>query len=159
MKNNIADQISDLVTIPDILEKYGYNISRNRRIPCPIHNGKDPNFCYTDSVFHCWTCGEKGNAISLVSKLFNLSFSQTLIKINNDFQLGLTNKKPTHRQRIQEREASKKRKEEKVSRLHDREVYLFLCQCHARLMRVVGEEKIIWLDDFLDENIDRVVVK
>lgn len=157
--NRIAEQIKQLVTIRDVLEMYNLPVGRNGRIPCPIHNGKDPNFSYNDKVYQCWSCGAKGDVITLVMEIHGLRFGQTLIKINNDFRLGLSGKKPSYRQKRRAAEVAQKRKAIEERKQHDREMYLFLCNCHARLMRVVGEEKITWLDDFLDENIDRVVVK
>ncbi len=61
MDNQIAERITEQVTVPMVLSRYGYSTSPRKRIPCPLHSGKDPNFCYTDQVFHCWTCGAKGN--------------------------------------------------------------------------------------------------
>ena len=60
MDNQIAERITEQVTVPMVLSRYGYSTSPRKRIPCPLHSGKDPNFCYTDQVFHCWTCGAKG---------------------------------------------------------------------------------------------------
>ncbi len=99
MNSSIAEKVIDAVTIPEVLRRYGYPEGRGRRIPCPIHHGKDSNFCYTDKVFHCWTCGAKGNVIQFVMQLFNINFGQAVLKINSDFSLGLTAKKPTYRER------------------------------------------------------------
>lgn len=67
---NWGDMISEMVTIPTALEMYGYATKRTRRIPCMLHGGKADNFGYTDCVFHCFVCDERGNVIQLVAKLF-----------------------------------------------------------------------------------------
>lgn len=99
MSSGIAEKIADAVTMSEVLRRYGYPEGRGRRIPCPIHRGKKPNFSYTDKVFHCWTCGAKGNVIQFVMQLFSINFGQAVLKINLDFELGLTAKKPTYRER------------------------------------------------------------
>lgn len=50
MDNQIAERITEQVTVPMVLSRYGYSTSPRKRIPCPLHSGKDPNFCYTDQV-------------------------------------------------------------------------------------------------------------
>ena len=87
----IAEEIKAQVKICDVLFMYGYSASPNskKRIPCPLHNGKDNNFSFTDKIYHCWVCGEHGDVISLVRKLFSLSFAEACVKINLDFGLGL----------------------------------------------------------------------
>ena len=97
--SRIAEEIKERVTIPDALNHYGYKAGRGNRIPCPIHNGKDPNFAFTEHVYHCWTCGAKGDVIRLVEELFDLNFQQAIMKMNADFRLGLSAKKPTLRER------------------------------------------------------------
>ena len=87
----IAEEIKARVKISDALFMYGYSTSPNskKRIPCPLHNGKDNNFSFTDKIYHCWVCGEHGDVISLVRKLYGMSFAEACVKINLDFGLGL----------------------------------------------------------------------
>lgn len=71
--------------------------------------------------YHCFGCGEHGDAISFVQKLFGLSFPDTLKKIDLDFGLNLYGehsfedlRKSHYRQKqIQaERERKKREKEQ-----------------------------------------------
>ena len=57
---NIAKEIKARVKIGDALFMYGFSASPNskKRIPCPLHNGNDNNFSFTDKIYHCWVCGE-----------------------------------------------------------------------------------------------------
>lgn len=71
----------------DVLERYGY--SAKRRIPCPLHNGKDNNFEVKEKSFMCYSQCGGGDVISFVQKLFNLSFPDALKKIDLDFGLSL----------------------------------------------------------------------
>ena len=176
----IADQINKIITIPDVLQMYGYGTNRNRRIPCPLHGGKGPNFAYTDRVFHCWTCGAKGNSIGLVMQLFGITFGQTLIRINNDFNLGLTNEKPSHRQQKQARKTIQRREQKYQERIRLREEYLGQVKVFQYLQKsiikhgptdpeqspdewhpvfIYAAQNIGILENWLNENIGRLEVR
>lgn len=80
--------IREAVTVPRMLEFYGFDLGRKDRIKCPIHNGTHQNFGYTDKVWHCFVCGAKGDVFSFVQQYFNLNPWQTVEKISDDFNLG-----------------------------------------------------------------------
>ena len=86
---NYADPIKDAVTMPMVLSMYGYPTPHGRRIPCPLHNGVKPNFAYKDHFFKCYVCGETGDVISFVEKLYGLDFMDACRKLDTDFGLGL----------------------------------------------------------------------
>ncbi len=164
MNNVIADKIVDIITMPEVLSRYGYPEKRGRRIPCPIHHGKDSNFCYTDKVFHCWTCGAKGNVIGFVMQNFRLGFGQALLKINTDFSLGLTAKKPTLRERKSQVEQRRLDTAYKKWRAELKHEYSIMASAHAILFRQLQvetdnkllEEYVNKLELWLDENIEEV---
>lgn len=163
MDHMMAEKISDRVTIPMVLSQYGYLTSRKKRIPCPLHSGKDANFCYTDRVFHCWSCGEKGNVIGLVMKLHGITFLQAVMKINQDFHLGLSTQKPTYRERQQM--AEQKRLLRCFDRWNEekRGYYRALCVLHRELFRRMAQGEAepdivalqgdleLWLEDNIEE--------
>ena len=164
--NMTAEKITEQVTVPMALSRYGYPTSQRRRIPCPLHSGKDPNFCYTDRVFHCWTCGAKGNVISLVMQLFGLSFRQALMKLNTDFCLGLSAHKPSMRERQQMMENRKVQKAYEEWQGEKKRLYRGLSAYHRELWRRIAsgqtDEDIVMLqkeiEAWLDENIGEVAV-
>ena len=84
-----ASEIKDRLTLQGIARHYGFTPNRQGRIPCPFHNGKDPNLGLKDRYYNCFVCGAKGDAIKFVQELFGLNFSDTISKINSDFSLGL----------------------------------------------------------------------
>jgi hypothetical protein len=71
----------------EVLEHYGYSVKR--RMPCPLHNGKDNNFEVKEHSFMCYSQCGGGDVITFVQKLFNLSFPEALRKIDVDFGLNL----------------------------------------------------------------------
>ena len=86
---NYASEIKDRLTLPEIARHYGFTPNRHGRMPCPFHNGNDPNLGLKDRYYNCFVCGAKGDAIKFVQELFGLNFSDTISKINSDFSLGL----------------------------------------------------------------------
>ena len=81
--------IKDRLTMREVLLHYGYEPNRAKFICCPFHNEKTPSMKIYEQDFHCFGCGEHGDVISFVQKLFGLSFPDTLKKIDIDFGLNL----------------------------------------------------------------------
>ena len=81
--------IKDRLTMREVLLHYGYEPNRAKFICCPFHNEKTPSMKIYEQDFHCFGCGEHGDTISFVQKLFGLSFPDTLKKIDIDFGLNL----------------------------------------------------------------------
>lgn len=84
-----ANEIKDRLTMPQILDYYGFNINRSNRIPCPFHNGKDENCGVKEKYIHCFVCGESADAIKFVQHYFGLDFGSAVAKLNDDFGIGL----------------------------------------------------------------------
>ena len=86
---NYANEIKSRLTMPQILEYYGFTINRAKRIPCPMHNGEDENCGVKEHYIHCFVCGESADAIKFVMRYFGLDFQSAISKLNDDFCLGL----------------------------------------------------------------------
>ena len=114
---DIADVIHDSVTIEDALRVYCPGIEvKHHRCPCPIHNGRDYNFSFTDNGFKCFVCNASGDVISLVKEVCELSTRvEAMQKICEDFRLpvdfhaGLTHEVSAKVNQIRE-EAERKRR-------------------------------------------------
>lgn len=88
--NYFPEEIKSRLKMRDLIQVYCPHFKpRNNRIPCPIHDGKDYNFSFSDNVYHCFVCGAKGDVIRFVQDVFSVSFQDALEKLNNDFHLGL----------------------------------------------------------------------
>lgn len=93
-KLTIADKCDialQSVTIPMLLEEYGYHVKgKNKRIQCPF-NGCSPHskdaFSFDRKLFHCFSCGVKGNAISFVTQIENCDTEMALDILNRRFRL------------------------------------------------------------------------
>lgn len=86
---NIFYEVKSRVSLKNIAETYGTKINRNGMASCPFHNDKTPSMKIYDRGYCCYGCGEKGDTIAFVSKLFNISPYEAACKINSDFSLGL----------------------------------------------------------------------
>lgn len=58
---------------------------------CPFHDEKTPSFVVhpKTNTFHCFGCGEKGDAIDFTQKFFNLDFLSAVAMIDSDFGLHI----------------------------------------------------------------------
>ncbi len=89
MRINAVQTIKDSLTMREVLERYGYQADRKGFMCCPFHNEKTPSMRIYDKDFHCFGCGEHGDIVSFVQKMFNLLFTDTLRKIDADFGLNI----------------------------------------------------------------------
>ncbi|WP_461207793.1 DNA primase [Clostridium sp. DL1XJH146] len=71
-ENDIVDVISEKVR----LKKSGANYFGL----CPFHNEKSPSFSVSKDkqIFKCFGCGEAGNVISFVMKIYSLNFQEAI---------------------------------------------------------------------------------
>lgn len=87
-----ANDLKNLLTMRDVTERYGIEINRAGFAHCPFHSGdRDASLkIYSGGRgWYCFGCGEGGDVISFVQKLFNLDFMSALRKLNDDFGLNL----------------------------------------------------------------------
>ena len=84
-------QVKQAVNIVEVCEFYGINLNRSYKAKCPFHNENTPSFSISPKkqIFHCFGCGEGGDVITLVAKLFCLTPLDACKKINEDFRLGI----------------------------------------------------------------------
>lgn len=87
--NRTANAIKRAVSMPEMLAHYGLSDGSKKRIPCPIHGGKNNNFAVKDSSFRCFVCGANGTVLDFAMQYFGLDFAEAMAKINEDFSLGL----------------------------------------------------------------------
>lgn len=111
----LSEQICEQLTMQDVLARY-HHLGRNNRVDCPLHGGTNNNFSYNDKVFHCFTCGESGNAISFVGKLFGLTFQEAICRLDADFRLGLLNSPPSMRSELNFRRKRREAKQRRADR-------------------------------------------
>ena len=68
-------------------ERYGVEVNHCGMALCPFHNDRHPRLYVADDHYHCFACGEHGDVIDFVSKLFQLSLYDAAQKLAADFHL------------------------------------------------------------------------
>ena len=91
--NNIFKAVKDAISTREVASFYGIRVNRNGMCCCPFHIDKHPSM-KIDNRYHCFGCGEDGDVINFVGKLYGLSPYDATVKIITDFNLGIpiTNK-------------------------------------------------------------------
>jgi DNA primase len=79
------ETIQDILAKTDIVELIGETVALSRQGKsyfglCPFHSEKTPSFSVEPErkFYHCFSCGEKGDAISFLQKTRNLSFVESV---------------------------------------------------------------------------------
>jgi DNA primase len=92
---------------------------------CPFHEEKTPSFkiYQGDQRFHCFGCGIDGDIVDFVVALYNITYTQALSKIDNDFNLNY-NKRLTYSEKFQKdkarkEDAERKEREKEEKRIDD----------------------------------------
>lgn len=115
MTADTAEIIKERVSMSEALSVYGYEINRAGYIICPFHSEKTASCKIYEYRFHCFGCGAGGDVIDFVKKLFDINFNQAIVRMNEDFHLGLSldnQSTPEQRKMARERIAQRKRNEE-----------------------------------------------
>lgn len=82
--------VFDKVHMDDVIAMYVPESKPiRRRIPCPLHNGHDYNFSFSDTGFCCFVCGRTGGVVRFVMEMFGLDRNGAMRKLNRDFGLSL----------------------------------------------------------------------
>ncbi len=91
--NNFIDELKNQINIVDVI---GREVSLKRagssyKGLCPFHSEKTPSFSVNEEhqYYHCFGCGEKGDVIRFVEKHNNLSFTEAVEKLCEDYGIKM----------------------------------------------------------------------
>ena len=84
----IFEIIKENVNLWEAAELYGIDVNRYSKALCPFHNDRHPSLYVADDHYHCFACGEHGDVIDFVSKLFQVSLYDAARKLAADFHLS-----------------------------------------------------------------------
>lgn len=134
----MKEQIKALITMNDIVNKYGIK-HKGCMFHCPFHGkDKNPSAKFYKNSFYCFSCNKTGDLIQFVQFLYNLTFQEAMEKINIDFGLGLDSKTKLDRNKILEIE--RKRKEEEMRKKRKTEAYIKKCDYYRDLQSQLDRE-------------------
>ena len=84
---NLFEIVKYGVSCREAAELYGVEVNRYGMALCPFHNDRHPSLYVADDHYYCFACGEHGDVIDFVSKLFQLSLYDAAQKLAADFHL------------------------------------------------------------------------
>ena len=84
---NLFEIVKYGVSCREAAERYGVEVNHYGMALCPFHNDRHPSLYVADDHYYCFACGEHGDVIDFVSKLFHLSLYDAAQKLAADFHL------------------------------------------------------------------------
>lgn len=110
-----VEEIKEIVTMRDVLQKYGISVLRNGMVSCPFHKDKSPSMKVYEDSFFCFSCGANGDIFTFVQMMEEVSFKEAFLI------LGGTYEKPTFQSRlaIYKSKQRKKQLQKERERLED----------------------------------------
>ena len=84
----IFEIVKENVNLREAAELYGIDVNRYSKALCPFHNDRHPSLYVADDHYYCFACGEHGDVIDFVGKLFQLSPYDAVRKLMADFHLS-----------------------------------------------------------------------
>lgn len=84
------DQILSLLDARAVMEFYGIQFNRIGFAHCPFHGEKTASLSIKNDHYKCFGCHAYGNVIDFVMNRYGLTFREALVKLDSDFNLGIT---------------------------------------------------------------------
>ena len=84
----IFEIVKENINLREAAELYGIDVNRYSKALCPFHNDRHPSLYVADNHYYCFTCGEHGDVIDFVGRLFQLSPYDAARKLAADFHLS-----------------------------------------------------------------------
>lgn len=139
--NDKISTINSQLSMKRVAEYYGYQVNRAGFISCPFHQEKTSSCKIYEHSFHCFGCGAGNDIVDFVKGLFNINFQQALIRLDNDFSLGLDIGKKADRSELlkQKREHEKKQREKARLKAELKAEFNRLAEIHRQFLRDLQE--------------------
>ena len=84
----IFEIVKENINLQEAAELYGIDVNRYGKALCPFHNDRHPSLYVADDHYYCFACGEHGDVIDFVGRLFQLSPYDAARKLMADFHLS-----------------------------------------------------------------------
>ena len=83
---SVIEEIKARVDLAELISSYGVQVRHagtSLKACCPFHHEKTPSFNINQNkgFYHCFGCGESGDAIKFVMKMDGLSFPEAAKKL------------------------------------------------------------------------------
>ena len=116
-----VDDIKNMHSMREIVEKYGFKINRQGYINCPFHKEKTASMKIYDKSYHCFGCGENGDIFTFIQKVEGTDFKSVFYRLGGGNQQSykqMFNAEPV-KKGIEERRKRTNEEREKIFNLCD----------------------------------------
>ena len=147
-------EIKARIDLPDLVRSYGIDLRRagaDFSACCPFHHEKTPSCVIHPDFFHCFGCGESGDAFKFVMKMEGLSFAEAAKKLAQ--QCGVEIKE--QEEDPEARRASRLRA--RLLELHA-ELSAFFCRCLKSAPEAQAARDYMASRDLSDEIAERFAI-
>ena len=124
-------EIISRLTMKQVAAAYGFKAGRRDICTCPFHQDKHPSMKLYEKGFYCFSCGEGGDLIRFVARLFDIRNSEAAKKLIEDFSLPVQTELETYREKREREVAARRRREMDFWQRHSMAVlqmyYQLLC--------------------------------
>ena len=92
-----VEEIKARIDLADLIASYGIAVKTagsSKKACCPFHHEKTPSFNINESkgYYHCFGCGESGDAIKFVQKMDGLTFVEAVKKLAEQCGIAIEEK-------------------------------------------------------------------
>ena len=92
-RSDLAEQIKSRISIQEVAERYGIHFDNRNRALCPFHQDTHPSGSIKNGRYHCYVCNLHLDIFDFAERLFNINFQQAVLRLDDDFGLGLHGEK------------------------------------------------------------------
>lgn len=139
MPIDFTEQIKSAVSMIDVCHQYGIPVDSGGFACCPFHGEKTGSLKIYPGQrgWYCFGCHKGGDVIDFVGQYFGLDFQKAMLKLNDDFLLGLPINAPMDSE--QEKEARRIAYKRRKIKEHHEKVHMALQKAYDKALTDFAE--------------------
>lgn len=139
------EEIKDLYSMRDILERYGLpQPNRAGFICCPFHKEKTPSFKVYKDGFKCYGCGEAGDIFTFAQLMDGISFKEAFKVLGGENDNSFSTRKKIYQ--AQKKREMQRKAEEKLKQ--KRELVSLLMTVYRKSLERLEPLSDAWADTY-----------
>lgn len=80
-----GDDIKQMYSMRDIIERYNLQVNRSGFAKCPFHNDSHPSMKIYKDSYHCFSCNSHGDIFSFVQDMDNITFKEAFLSLGGTY--------------------------------------------------------------------------
>lgn len=137
IKRDWKERILSCLDLKKVMECYGVAFNRNGFAHCPFHNEKTASLSIKDNHYKCFGCGRYGNVIDFAMEYFSISFKDAMVKLDHDFNLGITGAVLTFEEQHQQKKIAEEHEKLKSEHQEFRQYYMEQTDIYRYLQKAI----------------------